>query len=653
MQAIPNDITGVVGNALYMLGLQDIARTQLAKRTLAFLAAARAPLTAEALCHALGIAFVLDSHADPSELIEEEITNPAAVFECCMGLVAIDPVSRIVTLAQYDIEQHLRTRWNDVFPRYAETARLAKCCMAYISLAAFSTGPCCEAEAFSRRLEQYPFLDYASRHWGQHARELLPHQKIDGGIFNNIYRLLSREKRKNLESSLQLCEIDPDLHEKKLMYGTAALDWSADRFQSISSLQVATRYGLTRVVQNMMRTSPGMISKQDSYGMSALHEAARAGWDDLVHILLEAGAKPILTNDQEDSAPSYAVGGDHARITHILHEYPEDANSRYPESVSSPVRQAAKRGHKSVVSMLRTRSGPLELKEALCDAMEAGESGVVEMLLQGADRVSPNAEKNGVPIMIMAIRGGNRAILRLLLQAGGSPSCKEGSPSDCIPLHQAIRNDRADMVADLLHHGADIEACDSLGRTVLFESLDAPDTGGALLLLTNSIDISSRDPMGNSVLHEAARRGAVEHVSVFVNQGIELNVTNHDGSTPLHLAVQHSHYEIAILLIRASVISDGYDTAGQTPLMYAVSARNIRMVKLLVKSGMPVSSVVASQRTPLILAVAGSHDEMVKILLEHGADPNEHTDLETPLMLAASAGHHQIADLLLEYGASQ
>lgn len=370
-------------------------------------------------------------------------------------------------------------------------------------------------------------------------------------------------------------------------------------------------------------------------------------------ILLEAGANPSPPNDQEDSALSYAFGGDHARITHILHEYPEAANILYAEGVSSPLRQAAKRGHKSVVSMLRTRTGPLELKEVLCDAIEAGESGVVEMLLQGTDRVSPNAEKNGVPIMIMAIRGGNRAILRLLLQAGGSPSCKDFSPSDCIPLHQAIRNGRADMVADLLHHGADIEACDSLGRTVLFESLDAPDTRGSLLLLTNGIDISSRDPMGNSVLHEAARRGAVEHVSVFLNQGIELNVTNHDGSTPLHLAVQHSRYEIATILIRAGDISDRCDTAGQTPLMYAVSARNIRMAKVLVKSGMPVSSVVAGQRTPLMLAVSGSHCEMVRILLEHGADPNGHTDLETPLMLAASAGHHQIADLLLEYGASQ
>lgn len=634
-----------------MVGLQDIARTQLAMRAMALLTAAQAPLTAEALCHAMGIALVLDLRTEPLELIEDEIPNPASVVECCMGLVAIDPVTRIITLAHYDIGQQMRMRWNDVFIHCPENMRLAKWCMAYVSLAAFSDGPCYEAIAFGRRLEQYPFLDYASRHWGRHAREALPHQKIDGDIMDDIGRLLSKEKRKNLESSLQVCEIDPEFHEAMLRYRKSALDSSAHRVQSVSSLQVATRYGLTRVVQDIMRARPEMISRQDSYGTSALHEAAKAGWNDLVHILLEAGAQPNLIDDEEESPLSYAAGGGHARITSILHEYAALANSPYPERVRSPVRRAAQNGHETIISMLRAYSEPSELREALCDAIEAGETGAVEKLLQDT-RVSPNAERNGVPAIIMAIRGGKEAILRLLLQAGGSPSCGAGSPSDCIPLHQAISNGRASMVADLLKKGAAIEACDSLGRTVLFETLNAPDVSGAILLLTNGINISTRDPMGNSVLHEAARRGAVEHASVFLNQGIEINVINHDGSTPLHFAAQYNNYGIASLLIRAGAISDLRDTARQTPLMYAVSAGNTKLVQLLVKAGVSVLSTVAGQRTPLMLAVSASHDEMVKLLLGYGADPNGSlTDVETPLTQAASAGHIQTTKLLLDSGA--
>lgn len=136
-----------------MVGLQAIARTHLAMRTLALLTAAQEPLTAEALCHAMGIALVLDSCAEPLELIEDEIPNPASVVECCMGLVAVDPVTSIVTLAHYDIEQHMRMRWNDVFTRCPEDVRLARWCMAYISLATFSSGPCYEAKALGRRLQ--------------------------------------------------------------------------------------------------------------------------------------------------------------------------------------------------------------------------------------------------------------------------------------------------------------------------------------------------------------------------------------------------------------------------------------------------------------------------------------------------------------------
>ncbi len=302
-----------------MVRLQDTARTQLAMRTLTLLTAAQAPLTAEALCHAMGVALILDYHPEPMELIADEIPDPASVVECCMGLVAIDPVTRIITLAQYDIGHNMRMRWNDVFTRCPDDARLAKWCMAYLSLGAFSSGPCCGAEALTRRLEQYPFLDYASRHWSQHVREDLSQQKTNGDTIDDTGRLLSQEKRKNLESSLQVCEAGPEFHEAMLVNGKPVLDWNVGRFQSVSSLQVATRYGLTRVVQDIITASPEMISEQDSYGTSALHEAAKSGWNDLVQMLLKAEAQPGLMNDEETSPLNYPAEGGHAGMTSIVH----------------------------------------------------------------------------------------------------------------------------------------------------------------------------------------------------------------------------------------------------------------------------------------------------------------------------------------------
>jgi hypothetical protein len=47
-------------------------------------------------------------------------------------------------------------------------------CLAYLSLDVFGHGYCRNAEQFRSLLENNPFLDYAARHWGYHAR---PHQE--------------------------------------------------------------------------------------------------------------------------------------------------------------------------------------------------------------------------------------------------------------------------------------------------------------------------------------------------------------------------------------------------------------------------------------------------------------------------------------------
>ena len=66
-----------------MIRLQNENRAVLATRALALLTAAQVPLTAEALCHALGIAQVLDDKKkNPSTLSLEEIPDLISIIEC-------------------------------------------------------------------------------------------------------------------------------------------------------------------------------------------------------------------------------------------------------------------------------------------------------------------------------------------------------------------------------------------------------------------------------------------------------------------------------------------------------------------------------------------------------------------------------------------
>ena len=643
LKSIPSDIHQIVNNALRMVKLQDENRAELAHRALALLTAAQAPLTAEALCHALGLAQVLSYKKRPSKLLLEEIPNPESIIECCMGLIKMESTTRVVTLAHYDILQEMRARWTEIFGS-DQMARLAETCIAYLSLADFSRGPCHVIATLRERLEEHPFLDYASRYWGFHAREalLLPLSKAH--VKDDIHWFLKQPM--NLALSLQVSNYDPESKQE-------SLDIDSESLLRSSGLQIASRHGLAAIVEDFLSMNLDIISTSDRNGRTALHEAAQAGWEDIVSMLIDNGADLSVMDDEEKTPFFYAAECGHAGVISILekHHVRDDHHQRV-------------------------------LEEALCDAAEAGETSVVEKILHLG--VNAEAEKSDITAMAAASRRGHKQIIRLLLDKGASVSYDDGLPSDSIPLHQAIKNGHVEIAALLLDFGANVQTRDVLNRTALFETLGKADIRGAALLLRNGIDISCRDSVGNTVLHEASRRGSVELASRLVDRGAGVTIPNKQGLTPLHLAAKYGHLEIAALLLQKGATVDARDNSGWNPLMHAASAGNTQLCKILLDSSAYTHEVEVGQRTPLYSAEETSHHQVpqspLDIMLDQGPDLIERkstpktshmlavgaetsavpessklranmNDLRTALSLATEAGHADILKLLLDHGA--
>ena len=643
--SIPNDIRAIVRSALKMIELQDKSRAELAKQALALLTAAQSPLTSGAMCHALGLAKVLDRKKRPLKLNIDKIPNSESIIECCMGIIKMDPTTKFVTLAHYDMLLEMREHRVQLFAP-EPTEWLARTCIAYLSLSDFSKGPCHELDTFRKCLEEFPFLDYASRYWGYHARVALSLGTPDVDISDDIYCFLKTPMNHAL--SLQVSESGPEGKQTSLVL-------HEEKFLRVSELQSATRQRLTTIAQTIVETSPDMISKQDLCGRTALHEAALAGWEDIVTLLLEAGTNCSLEDDEGKTPFDYAAKGGHAKVISILEGRTDGSQA---QQVTSLVSQGA-----------RSRDDQKKLEEALWDAAEAGNSSVVEQLLQIF--VNPNAKKDDISAVTIAARRGHKGVVRLLLDAKGKHSDLDGLSSDCIPLHQAIKNGHEHVAATLLQFGANIQTLDNFGRTALFETLDTPDIRGAALLLKKGIDISCRDFVGDNVLHDAARRGIVEHASLFVDQGMEVALPNKEGLTPLHLAARHGHYGVARILFRKSAAVENIDSTGQTPLMYAASAGNTALCDTLLCLGasinalgvVPKSSRVDSgadkddsgldSKTPLVATAPAGHEQIDRIIFEKRTDDKASSfDYKTPLVAAASVGQEQSVRMFLEEGAN-
>ncbi|KAL9034271.1 MAG: hypothetical protein Q9214_007117, partial [Letrouitia sp. 1 TL-2023] len=543
LEDLPGDnleIGGLVMNANVLgfnaIKLQNQARSQIAFRTLALLTSNLEPLTEQQLCHALAISHILDDK-DRLELSEDEIPEMKSIIESCMGFIRVNPVTKIVTICHFDIANYMKCNWDVLFAR-DRNIRLIKICLTYLSLSVFSSGQCRQLNELDSRLKRYPFFEYASRNWGYHARQALSSDPAASqDTVSSIMQFLSN--RGNLDASLQVRNRRHEKHQP-LENDRGLNSSNGEELQGLTPLYIAATHGLTAVIQRIFDENPNLISQNPSQGESALSEAAEKGWEDVVILLLEAGASPTSRS-------------------------------------KSPVISAARNGFHHIVEILQNQQtllGKQEVVKALHDAAARGQIDVIVQLLDSG--VDPNSSY-GSSALTAATRAGHLQAVSLLLSYGADLNRPHQSPSEDIPLHQAARAGHPDIMELLLDHGAQLDCQDSTGRSALFECIDEKKLEIAVVLLQHGIDISKKDIKGSSVLHSAVSLGAIEHTRLFLDNGVEVNSRNDDNLTPLHLASMDGNIAVMEILLNNGADIDAASHKRKTPLAYAVHSGKEKM----------------------------------------------------------------------------
>ena len=147
--------------------------------------------------------------------------------------------------------------------------------------------------------------------------------------------------------------------------------------------------------------------------------------------------------------------------------------------------------------------------------------------------------------LIQAAKDGNIEAVKQHLAAGANVNAKDGGGWTL--LLQAVAGGHKEIVELLIDNGADANGKDNLGWTPLFYAAFSGRTEVAELLIAEGVDVNAKDNLGT--LRYAASGGHKEIVELLIANGADVYAKGGgNGTTPLDVAIKLNHTELTDLL---------------------------------------------------------------------------------------------------------
>lgn len=366
------------------------------------------------------------------------------------------------------------------------------------------------------------------------------------------------------------------------------------------------------------------IEAEDEDGFTALsHAAKHAQWQS-VETLLKRKANPEKADEQ-------------------LHELLAHAcESREVEQIRFLLRHGIRPDEAPHANI------PI-LYETLQNAVSRNDLETARLLLKGG--LNPTLIDNGqsVPAIVLAAAQKNDKMVKLLLKykANIDEQIQEGDGvKGQTALHQAAKNNDAELVDFLMAHDAHEEIADDEGRTAVTHAIESGhnelvkklhEEYGAALDWAFDLAETTQTPM-----LAAAEAGNLEMLRYMLDNQVNLNQPNKDGVVPLMGA---KNRETAELLLRVGADVNAKDDTDDTALMYHASEGSNDIVGLLLCLGANVDDTCNDGGSALIRAAAAHSPETVRRLLRARASVNHENILrETALTEAVGLKKGEIID---------
>jgi len=140
--------------------------------------------------------------------------------------------------------------------------------------------------------------------------------------------------------------------------------------------------------------------------------------------------------------------------------------------------------------------------------------------------------------------------------------------------------------------------------------------------LERGADLQAKDDLGRSVVVLATHyAGDLELVKLLHAKGAPVDVPDVNGRTALSFAAEDGRLDLVRWLVEQKAAVDSRDQQQRTPLFHAALAAHDDVIAFLADRGAAVDPRDQFGDTPLMVACAKGHDATAVLLVARGADP--------------------------------
>jgi ankyrin repeat protein len=256
---------------------------------------------------------------------------------------------------------------------------------------------------------------------------------------------------------------------------------------------------------------------------------------ELAIVLLEAGADPNAILDDGITPLMLAMSGD-AEIVKALLRAGADINARNERGFNALMVASSKTSPQTIVALIEAgidlNATNAEGDTALIRAARSDNEAAVVVMLIEAGAAIDKANLQGETALMHAVQRKTTEHASALLAAGADVDARTATGRT--PLHFAAAKASAQAITMLLKSCAQIEARDHEHHTPLMHALQ--NTANLNILISHGANVNAADRKGMTVLMMAAQRRNLTQVQLLVDAGADFLRTDADGRTALDWA---------------------------------------------------------------------------------------------------------------------